>query len=54
MENRRQLQWNLPAWDSFKLQRAVYGLERSVFKKKRAMNSSNFIPAHTHKLSLLK
>lgn len=35
MGNRRQLSWDLPALDSFELQRAVYGLARADFEKTR-------------------
>jgi ABC-2 type transport system ATP-binding protein len=35
MGNRRQLAWDLPALDSFELQRAVYGLQRKEFEKTR-------------------
>lgn len=33
MGNRSQLNWDLPALDSFNLQRAIYGLPRSEFKR---------------------
>lgn len=35
MGNRNQLQWDLPALDSFDLQRAIYGLPEPEFKKTR-------------------
>ncbi|PKO02549.1 MAG: ABC transporter [Chloroflexi bacterium HGW-Chloroflexi-5] len=35
MGNRRQLTWDLPALDSFELQRAVYGVPRAEFEKTR-------------------
>ena len=35
MGNRQQLRWDLPALDSFNLQRAVYGLSRAEFEKTR-------------------
>jgi ABC-2 type transport system ATP-binding protein len=35
MGNRRQLAWDLPALDSFELQRAVYGVQKEAFKKTR-------------------
>jgi ABC-2 type transport system ATP-binding protein len=35
MGNRRQLEWDLPALDSFELQRAIYGLPRAEFVKTR-------------------
>lgn len=35
MGNRRQLAWDLPALDSFELQRAVYGVPRAAFEKTR-------------------
>ncbi len=35
MGNRNQLQWDLPALDSFDLQRAIYGLPEAEFKKTR-------------------
>ena len=35
MGNRRQLAWDLPALDSFELQRAVYGVPRAEFEKTR-------------------
>ena len=35
MGNRRQLAWDIPALDSFELQRAIYGLDRSEFQKTR-------------------
>ena len=35
MGNRNQLQWDLPALDSFKLIRAVYRLDQVAFRKTR-------------------
>ncbi len=35
MGNRNQLQWDLPALDSFELVRAIYGLPRDEFKRTR-------------------
>lgn len=35
MGNRRQLAWDLPASDSFELQRAIYGLSRAEYEKTR-------------------
>jgi ABC-2 type transport system ATP-binding protein len=35
MGNRQQLQWDLPALDSFELQRAVYGVPRPDFERTR-------------------
>ncbi len=35
MGNRNQLSWDLPAIDSFELQRAIYGVPMSEFKKTR-------------------
>ena len=35
MGNRSQLNWDLPAMDSFELTRAVYGLERKAFEQTR-------------------
>jgi len=35
MGNRRQLAWDIPALDSFELQRAIYGLDRGEFQKTR-------------------
>jgi len=35
MGNRSQLNWDLPALDSFELQRAVYGLSRTEFERTR-------------------
>ena len=35
MGNRRQLAWDLPALDSFELQRAIYEIPREAFKKTR-------------------
>jgi ABC-2 type transport system ATP-binding protein len=35
MGNRAQLSWDLPALDSFELQRAVYGVPRAEFEKTR-------------------
>jgi ABC-2 type transport system ATP-binding protein len=35
MGQRNQLQWDIPALDSFELQRAIYSLEMATFKKNR-------------------
>jgi ABC-2 type transport system ATP-binding protein len=35
MGNRSQMSWDLPALDSFELQRAIYGIPRAVFLKAR-------------------
>ncbi|HET8893249.1 MAG TPA: ATP-binding cassette domain-containing protein [Gaiellaceae bacterium] len=35
MGNRNQLQWDLPALDSFELNRAIYRLDRDAFRKTR-------------------
>jgi len=35
MGNRSQMSWDLPALDSFELQRAIYGLQRAEFEKTR-------------------
>ena len=35
MGNRNQLQWDLPALDSFELNRAVYGIARADFVRQR-------------------
>jgi ABC-2 type transport system ATP-binding protein len=35
MGNRNQLAWDLPALDSFELQRAIYGVPRETFEKAR-------------------
>ena len=35
MGNRSQMSWDLPAVDSFELQRAIYGIPRSEFEKTR-------------------
>lgn len=35
MGQRNQLEWDIPALDSFELQRAIYGLEDATFKRNR-------------------
>jgi len=35
MGNRRQLAWDLPALDSFELQRAIYGIPKEAFRRTR-------------------
>ena len=35
MGNRSQMSWDLPALDSFELQRAIYGIQRAEFEKTR-------------------
>ena len=35
MGNRNQLQWDIPALDSYDLQRAIYGLDRAEYKRTR-------------------
>ena len=35
MGNRNQLQWDIPATDSFELNRAIYGIPKSQFKETR-------------------
>jgi ABC-2 type transport system ATP-binding protein len=57
MGNKQQLWWDLPAWDSFVVQRELYGVEPAVFKRRvdhliEALELSDKIHTQVRKLSL--
>lgn len=57
MGNKAQLWWDLPAWDSFVVQRDLYGIEPKIFKERldrliEALQLSEKVNTQVRKLSL--